>query len=969
MAQALAETTDGETYEATSTSTLPPDQSGPVPADAALAWVRVLPDSPEELRAELAHPPGWIVGTFAGMVVASLGLTVLYGPHVRVELFDTLAASLLTMIGVVPGFASLLYVDRPALLLDRGMVAVRGWIRPALSGYGLIWLGALVTSLACASDAAAGAAWVCTALGLTLLATLLTPLVFVALVRRLGPRASTETVVAIAVGARASGEHDGRSQRGTLTKNLRDVAIREFEAGHRPSCEERLWGLATIAVLSDDAGVRRQAVDELAYVVEHEFLHDRDMALVGLIHLDRVAVREPSLRTEIAVLLVDILAGAIEREGVSGKVRKRAAWQLAALMGTDGDVHALHRLVEVALESAPSRTEQYLVALGQLAARATPEATEKAAQEALGHGIVDRIEPRASRVNHRLQLLELYYGRAAGVKKLAAIRHEAEALGAELFAEADALHPSAPAARERVRRAFENGTRQLYRELLSAVLKAEAHVPEDGVDPSGCLLAEYVLAAVRARDVAALDEIDSWLTKVSNDHYKRLAPALVVMLRPVRDWVLDQQGGHPSAEPDVATARVMELLDRWCWQAVLFGVRGGRRGLVMAAARTWNHAHVRGAVPDGADRRADLLADVSTELRDRPDGFDADVVAELRRAVVGAGPREGRLGLAAELYAGEDAVPPTPPEVALLLCVIDDAAGEDADPAGPVDGLRDVVRAWVDTTSRDDLYRACNEWAAGDRAQLHRLRRSLGQVAEDTTPGPLLLLGLKADDLDRFGFGDRPTPEAGEWLRGEAAVLLRRAIADADADELRHLRYAARTWFGPAVAALAAEPTWTAPLEILGDVTRAGWIPYRSITGSLRPSAVRSLPDEAKTVLVPALLEVGHPHEALRLLRGRRARPQVLAALAGIESDIRTGARPAAAASRAVREVASFGVRALVGAAGPAAVRALLMAAMAPLAVSADPETVAQADRAQAMLTEVDEIAAARREARRRPQR
>ena len=872
----------------------------------------VLPPDAKAARRELFRPPSWLMVCGVVLLLMSVSLTAWYGTQNRPEMFDALCASLLTMVGVVPGFASVLFVDRPVLLLDRGRVAIRGWITPLLVGYGLIWLSALVSALACASTTDPRAVYVRVAICCSLLATLLTPLIFAAVLRRLTPHASTQAVVARAI---------GRHGTAMLAKNLRDVAVREFDAGDRPACEERLWGLATIAALSDRTEVRDSAVDELAFVVEHELLHDRDLALVGLGHLRALSVRLPDVRRKLAVHLVDIGSAVITREDVSGQVTKVAHAYLDEF-SDQADASLLSRLVEQAQAAPLRRLRSHLDLIVRFGARAPRKDQELAAQRALKQ--VARFDSIPVRARYRLILLELLYGDSAGGKKRASIRDEAMLLAPDLLAGADRTNPTAPLARTEVRRSFRRGNSALYLMLADCVLDAEIDVPSGAVDPRGALLGEYLLAAVRAQDPVALRGLVKWFDRLKGRHIARVAPGAMVALRSVRDE-LRQQAGSATAVHDQSGRLTIQILDDWCWGTVGYGIRTGRLDLAGLALTTWTGASEKVALTPTSQRNH-LIADVATSAANATE-VDATFTARLHPALVDAVAPAELPRLLTILYPDLDATALSSEEVRTLLFTLGQGparrTSSDPEDSTGVPELRDWLSAWLTGSPVDKVYEACEDWVASPRRDLIELERHFTRWAAVTHPGPALLLGLKARESGRDRAGAL-TDETWEWLHQDAEGLLERARAASGADENPYLTECANTWFQLMISGLVDGRTLPDP-EVLARPVSSGLVSYQTITSALRFGAIRALPVSVRAALAPALVEAHHPYESLRLHRGvLRERQLAREALKQIEELVRTDDRPARATDRAMREVRSYNPGNLVRYVGLSSVRSLL---------------------------------------------
>lgn len=907
----------------------------PIPIDAKAA------------RKEVFQPPSWLLACGAAMVVMSGSLMVWFGTQNRPEMFDALSASLLTMVGVVPGFASVLFVDRPVLLLDRGRVAIRGWITPLLVGYGLIWFTALVSALACANAADPPNIYVRVAICCSLLATLLTPLIFAAVVRRLSPHASTEAVVAVAI---------GRHGTAMLAKNLRDVAVREFDAGDRPACEERLWGLASIAALSDQVDVRHNAIDELAFVVEHELLHDRDLALVGLNYLRVLAARRPELRRKLAEHFVDIAGAAITRDDVSGLVSKTAHVCLDEF-ADQADASLLKRLVDQAGAAPAKSVKPHLDLLLRWCPRAPQAARESAARRALH--LVDRFETAPQRVDYRLALLEQVYGDSAGKKKLNSIREEAMRLAPDLLAGADRTNPTAPMARAEIRRAFERGSSALYLTMAEAVLDADLEVPTGAVDPRGALLGEYLVAAVRAQDENVLRELKGWLRRVPNQRFLRMTPGALVALRSVRDEIAEQAGAALPGASSKGTGLAQQIFDEWCWRTIRFGMRGQRSSMVSAALTIWANAHGKLDLPPSA-QRSQLVMETATILRDDPEPF-ADLVLRLRPTLLRAAGRSDVAALYSVLYANVDATALTSDEVRTFLLAVasapdtsppgsEDPGSEDPDGLAEHRELRDWLSDWLSATPVAQVYGACDGWVAEPRDDLVALEAAFADWAGFTHPGPALLLGLKARVRD--GHGARAlTDHTWEWLYQDAAALLGRAVVNAVPDDHRYLTFCANTWFRVVLSGLVDGRAIPNP-EVLADAVASGHVRYQTITSTLRFGAIRALPTSVRAALAPALAEARHPFESLRLHRGvLRERQLARDTLKQIEDLVRFDDRPTRAVDRALREVRSYTPANLVRYVGPSSVRSLLAVCL-EAAVDAE-----QQELARQLLREADQAA------------
>ena len=100
----------------------------------------VLPPDAKAARRELFRPPSWLMVCGVVLLLMSVSLTAWYGTQNRPEMFDALCASLLTMVGVVPGFASVLFVDRPSRT-DRGAAVFQAWQLCALPDAGRLCPG------------------------------------------------------------------------------------------------------------------------------------------------------------------------------------------------------------------------------------------------------------------------------------------------------------------------------------------------------------------------------------------------------------------------------------------------------------------------------------------------------------------------------------------------------------------------------------------------------------------------------------------------------------------------------------------------------------------------------------------------------------------------------------------------------------------------------------------------------------
>ncbi|MBD8868037.1 hypothetical protein [Nocardioides donggukensis] len=897
---------------------------------------RPLPDSGALVRTELVRPPWWILAGLAGLLLVSVGLSGWYGTRIRSEVFDLLAASLLTMIGVVPGFASLLFVDRPVLLLDRGRVAVRGWVTPMLIGYGTIWLAALVLSLACATTDAPSPDIVRIAMGSSLMTTLFTPLAFAAVLRRLGHRASTEAVVAVAIAHDKTSDATSTSarHRRMLAKNLRDVAIREFDAGDRPGCEERLWGLASIAALADDPSDRENATNELAYVVEFEVLQDRDLAMVGLAYLGDIAVRRAELRHRVAEHLIDILGATITREEVSGRVLK-LGHELFGGIADQPDEHLLDKLVEIA-EAAPIKClPSHLDLLLQSGRRAMQDARERPVRSALK--LVERLDSTPHRVDYRLELLDLFYGETAGPKKLQTIRGQAKLLAPDLLAGADGIHPTAPLARTEIRRSFKRGTRSLYFALAEAMIDVEIDLADGAADPRGAMLGEYLLAAVRAQDQLALQELDNWIAQLEGVRLARLAPATLVALRSVRDEINRQTATAPPGPLPEATAIATDIFNEWCWRAIRVGVQRQQPALADSALTTWCSASgkIHLSPTKVRTQALDAVALLLQESTDMP----SEVELRLRPAVLRAAP-SGRLpSLVTALYSTRQVASLSNEEVGLLLLASHQIETSDPEALGysttssPIDvggefNLYEWLTDWLKISRPEEVYQACDSWVTEGQSDLAVLESAFFDWARETHPGPALLLGIKARGIHR---DEGPlSNETWEWLTSDAAALLNCALRHGVPEEHRYLTFCTSTWYRLALAGLAEGRLMPHCKTLVRAVTSNYVLPH-VITSSLRFSAVRNLPKDAREALAPALVDSGYPFLSLRLHRGLRS-SVLKRTLAIIEDLVGTDEQPPRAAERALQAVRSYGAGNLVKHVGPTPVRSLLAACASRMA-------------------------------------
>ncbi|SNS76358.1 hypothetical protein SAMN06893096_107206 [Geodermatophilus pulveris] len=257
------------------------------------------------------------------------------------EYHSAAAGGLMALAGIVPAVLAAVSAGRPVTRLDGGSLMRRGLAGWVVGIYCVAWGAAFTLPLLTLVHAwpwLEQPAGIGAGLGLLVVTTLGTPIVFLVLAARLHPR--TSTLLAVSRAVRRNGQPSAADirDRCALVKDLRDLAISEHEAGDRRAVRHRMAGLATIAASTPVREVAHLAFDELGLVCQGVCL-DRDLAREGvaLVRLaaEQLAASDPELLDR-AISETAAIWTAVAKRDASPKVAEDAvvaATEIALLRG------------------------------------------------------------------------------------------------------------------------------------------------------------------------------------------------------------------------------------------------------------------------------------------------------------------------------------------------------------------------------------------------------------------------------------------------------------------------------------------------------------------------------------------------------------------------------------------------------------------------------------------------------------
>ncbi len=318
----------------------------------------------------------WLLLLIGGgaFVLAVLGLPRL-SPRVTAEYQAVAAGGLMALAGIVPAVLAAVASGRPVTRLDGGRLLLQGVAGGVVRGYCLAWATAFVFPLLALVEAWSwleSPTGVGVSVGLLVLTTVGTPIVFLVLASRLNP--GTSTLLAVRRALRTDDEDGANSARAatTLVKDLRDLAMSEYEDGDRRAVRHRMAGLASIAAGTTSQAVALLALEELGLVCQ-ELVKDRDLTREGLALLGLVAARLPEEST--------VLLGRVVQENTD-------VWE--AVIAKDASPKVAKAAVRVAITASLRPGPVPLPELGELL-RAMSKATGNGHRLAVSHiRLVDR---------------------------------------------------------------------------------------------------------------------------------------------------------------------------------------------------------------------------------------------------------------------------------------------------------------------------------------------------------------------------------------------------------------------------------------------------------------------------------------------------------------------------------------------------------------------------------------------------